>query len=106
MDINIKYGPTHAMAQVWLASGESMLAESGAMVGMTPNVQVQTGAGGVMKGLKRLFGGESFFRNTFTAEGGPGELYLAPTLSGDMTVLDVQQKAWFIQSTSFVAATP
>ena len=36
------------------------------MVGMSTNVQMQTQSGGLMKGLKRLFGGESFFRNTFT----------------------------------------
>jgi uncharacterized protein (AIM24 family) len=35
------------------------VAESGAMVGMTPNVQLQTQSGGVMSGLKRMFGGES-----------------------------------------------
>jgi uncharacterized protein (TIGR00266 family) len=104
MDIEILYRPTHAMAHVRLSPGESVLAESGAMVGMTPGVDVKTGAGGLLKGLKRLFGGESFFRNTFTAANGPGEVYLAPALSGDLAVLDVGARGWFIQSTSFVAS--
>jgi uncharacterized protein (TIGR00266 family) len=106
MDIQILHRPTHAMAHVRLSPGESILAESGAMVGMTPGVDVRTGSGGLLKGLKRLFGGETFFRNTFTATAGAGEVYLAPTLSGDLTVLDVGAGAWFIQSTSFVACTP
>ena len=46
-----------------------------------------------MKGLKRLFGGESFFRNTFTAAGGQGEVLFATPLCGDMAVLDVGPQA-------------
>ncbi len=94
------------MAHVKLSAGESMLAESGAMVGMSTNVRVQTGVGGLAKGIKRLFGAETFFRNTFIAEGGPADLYLAPALSGDMMVLPVGPQNYFVQSTSFVACTP
>lgn len=106
MEIDVQYRPTHAMAHVRLGSGESMLAESGAMVAMSTNVQMTTGAGGIAKGIKRLFGGESFFRNTFVAEGGPGDLYLAPPLSGDMVALQVGAQGYFVQSTSFVACSP
>jgi len=91
---------------VVLGPGESVMAESGAMVGMTPNVQIQTGSGGLMKGLKRLFGGESFFRNTFTAEGAPGEVYLAATLPGDLVVLDVGPRSYYLQSSAYVASSP
>jgi len=106
MQIDLQHRPSAAMAHVVLAPGESLMAESGAMVGMTPNVAIQTGAGGLMKGLKRLFGGESFFRNTFTAEGGtPGELYLAATLPGDLVVLDVGPRGYFLQSHAYVASS-
>jgi uncharacterized protein (TIGR00266 family) len=105
MQIDLQHQPSQAMARVVLGPGESVMAESGAMLGMTPNVQIQTGSGGLMKGLKRLFGGESFFRNTFTAEGGPGEVYLAPTLPGDMAVLDVGPRGYYLQSSSFVASS-
>lgn len=106
MQIDLQHRPSQAMALVALAPGEAVMAESGAMIGMTPNVQIQTGAGGLMKGIKRLFGGETFFRNTFTAEGGPGEVYLAATLPGDMMVLDVGPRNYYLQSHAFVASSP
>src|SRR5262245_38304141 len=105
MQIELQHQPSQAMARVVLASGESLTAESGAMVGMSPNVQLQTGSGGLMKGLKRLFGGESFFRNTFTASGGTGEVYLAPTLPGDLVVLDVGPRSYYLQSSAYVASS-
>ncbi|HVE86062.1 MAG TPA: TIGR00266 family protein [Myxococcales bacterium] len=105
MQIDLQHRPSQAMAHVVLGPGESVMAESGAMVGMTPNVQIQTGSGGLMKGLKRLFGGESFFRNTFTAEGAPGEVYLAATLPGDLVVLDVGPRSYYLQSHAFVASS-
>jgi len=59
-----------------------------------------------MKGLKRMFGGESFFRNTFTAQGGPGEVLLAHSLCGDMVTLDMSPNGYLIQSSSYIASTP
>jgi uncharacterized protein (TIGR00266 family) len=107
MDFEILYRPAHALARVRLSPGESVVAEAGAMVGMSTGVQMQTAAGGVMKGLKRLFGGESFFRNTFTAQGGEGEVLLAHALSGDQVVLEVEPgRAVHIQSSSFIASEP
>lgn len=106
MNIEVLYRPAHTLAKVQLAAGETIEAESGAMVGTSSNVQMTTSAGGVMKGLKRMFGGESFFRNQFTAQSGPGEVLLAPALCGDMTVLDLSASPWFIQSSSYIAAPP
>jgi len=106
MQVNVLYRPSQALAQVWLNPGESVLAESGAMVGMTPNVQMQTQAGGVGQGLLRMLGGESFFRNTFTAAGGTGEVLLAPPLCGDLAVLDVGHQQWSITQSCFVASSP
>jgi uncharacterized protein (TIGR00266 family) len=106
MQIDVLYRPAHSMARVTLAPGESVVAESGAMVGMTPTVRIQTQSGGVMNGIKRMFGGESFFRNTFTAEQGPGEVLLAPALCGDMAVLEMTGPGYMVQSSAFVASTP
>jgi uncharacterized protein (TIGR00266 family) len=106
MQFDVMYRPAHSMARTLLNPGESVVAESGAMVGMTMNVQMQTQAGGFAKGLKRMFGGESFFRNTFTASGSPGEVLLAPSLCGDMRVLELTQAGYFLQSSAFVASTP
>lgn len=107
MHIEIGYRPAQAMARVLLDANETITAESGAMVGMSTNVAMQTrSTGGLMKGLKRMFGGESFFQNSFTAEGGPGEVLLAHALSGDMVTLDMTQAGYYVQSSSYVAATP
>lgn len=106
MQFDVMYRPAHSMARTLLNPGESVVAESGAMVGMSMNVQMQTQAGGFAKGLKRMFGGESFFRNTFTASGSPGEVLFSPTLCGDMRVLDLTQAGYFLQSSAFVASTP
>lgn len=106
MQVNLLYRPSQALAQCWLQNGESVVAEAGAMVGMSTNVQMQTQSGGLMKGLKRLFGGESFFRNTFTASGGQGEVLFATPLCGDMAVLEAGQKQWCIQSSAYVASSP
>jgi len=103
---DIQYRPAHSLAKVSLDPNESVVAESGAMVGMSTNIQMQTQSGGLMSGLKRMFGGESFFRNTFTAANGPGEVLLAHSLCGDMVVLDVPAAGYFIQSSSYIASTP
>ena len=106
MQVNLLYRPSQALAQVWLQNGESVTAESGAMVGMSTNVQMQTQSGGFMKGLKRMFGGESFFRNTFTSYNGNGEVLFATPLTGDMAVLDVGHKQWNVQNSAFIACSP
>jgi len=106
MQIDVAYRPAHSLARVALQPGESVVAESGAMVGMSPNVQMQTQAGGLMSGLKRMFGGESFFRNTFTAQNGPGEVLFAQSLCGDMAILDMTANGYMIQSGSYICCTP
>jgi uncharacterized protein (TIGR00266 family) len=104
MQFEILYRPAQAMARVTLAPGEQLSAETGAMVGMSGTLDVQTAAkGGMMGGLKRLLGGESFFLNRFTAARGPGEVLLAPPICGDMLVLPVEGQGLYLQSSAFVA---
>lgn len=105
MQVNILYRPSQTIAQCWLQTGESLMAESGAMMGMSTNVAMQTQSGGMLKGLKRMFGGESFFRNTFTAQGGQGEVLLTTPLCGDMAVLDVGQRQWCLQNSAYVGSS-
>jgi len=102
----IGYQPAHSLAKVTLQPNESVIAESGAMVGMSTNVNMQTQSkGGMMGGLKRMFGGESFFRNTFTAQNGPGEVLLAQALCGDMVVLEMTPNGYFIQNSAYIASS-
>lgn len=59
-----------------LEAGKTMITEKGAMSWMTPNMKMQTTGGGVGKMVGRMFGGEAMFQNRYTAEGGPGKIYL------------------------------
>src|SRR5678815_4893780 len=50
MQISIKYQPSYSLAILALASGESIQAESGAMVSMSSNIQIETAMKGGMLG--------------------------------------------------------
>ncbi|MEZ4494808.1 MAG: TIGR00266 family protein [Dehalococcoidia bacterium] len=102
----IKYGPAYALGMLYLDSGEEVQAEAGAMVSMSPTIEMKTQArGGVFAGLKRsVLGGESFFINTFAANA-PGEVSFAPALPGDIIALEVANQALLIQSGSYLVST-
>jgi uncharacterized protein (TIGR00266 family) len=112
MNIDIQYRPAHSLAVVSLQPGEEIRAEANAMVSMSSNIAVKTDGpmgrkqGGLLKGLKRAFlSGESFFTNQYIAQGGVGEVALAPNLCGDMVVHSLTQgESLFIQGSSYVAA--
>ena len=50
------------------------------------------------------FLGESFFRNTFSADSGPGEVTFAPSLPGDIMIYNMQGSDLVIQQTSYLAS--
>jgi len=107
MKYEVLYGPAYALGVISLDAGEQIQAETGAMVSMSDTIKIETGTkGGLMSGLKRsVLGGESFFINTFTAEQA-GQLTVAPALPGDILALEVAGKTLFVQSGSFLCATP
>jgi len=107
MDHEITHRPSYAQLTLSLDAGESVRAEGGAMVSYTGDIDVETQAeGGLLKSLSRsVFGGESFFMNTFTANGA-SELSLAPALSGDVQYHRLDDETLFVQSTSFIASDP
>ena len=105
MQTEILYQPAYSLCRVSLSSGESMRAESGAMVSMSGGVRIETAAtGGLMKSLGRsLLGGESFFQNTFHADSG-GEVTLAPELPGDIITFDLAGHELIVQAGSYLAS--
>ena len=78
MRYQILYQPAFSLAVVALERGEQIMAESGAMVSMSPTIKLQAAmsGGGLLGAFKSAVGGESLFRTTFTAEDGPGEITL------------------------------
>ncbi|HAN77269.1 MAG TPA: TIGR00266 family protein, partial [Bacteroidales bacterium] len=68
LNVTIQLGPGSAAAEIKLLPGQEFTAEAGAMIAMSPSLQMTTtthkkNSGGVMKGLKRMLSGESFFLN-------------------------------------------
>lgn len=107
MKTTVEHRPAYALGIVDLENGESVKAETGAMVSMTANVQVQSGVqGGLLKSaMRKVLGGESFFVNTFTAAGAPGQVTFAPSLPGDVVDLETNGDL-YVQSGSFLAGEP
>jgi uncharacterized protein (TIGR00266 family) len=105
MRYQILYQPSFSMAVVDLDPGEQIQAESGAMVSMSSNITLETEMkGGFLGALGRsILGGESFFTSRYRADGGPGEVTLAPTLPGDITVLELQGQTMFLKSGAYLA---
>lgn len=100
----IDHAGAFALAIVRLQSDQSISAEAGAMVSMSSNVDLHSAMkGGVFGALKRAVGGESAFVSTFTAQGGPGEVTLAPGSPGDITGIEMRNQAFKVQSSSYLA---
>jgi uncharacterized protein (TIGR00266 family) len=100
----VLHQPSFALAVIQLQAEQSILAEAGAMVSMSANVELQSQMkGGLMGALKRAVGGESAFVSTFTARGGPGEVSFAPGAPGDIAAIELSNQMFMVQSSSYLA---
>lgn len=108
MRYEILYQPSYSLAIVSMEKGEQIVAESGAMVSMSPTVKLEAkmSGGGLFGALKSAVGGETLFRTTFTAESGPGELTLAPSAVGDIVGFQLAGQKFFVQPGSYLAGDP
>ena len=107
MRFEISHQPSYAITTAHLDAGESIVTEAGAMVFTDSDITLETKArGGFMKSLGRsVLGNESFFMNTWHSEAG-GRIGLAPSLPGDMMVLDIVPDAPIkVQSGGYIAST-
>lgn len=106
MKYEILSKPTWSLVEVNLEAGESVVAEAGAMTWMTSNIQTSTSTrGGFFSGLKRaVLAGETFFQNTYTAEGGPGMVGLAAGSSGDTVALDLDDGELILERGAYLAS--
>jgi uncharacterized protein (TIGR00266 family) len=107
MQHEILYRPSYSLLTVRLDADEGLTAETGAMVSMSANIQLETAMrGGFFGALKRsVMGGESFFVNTFTAAGAPGEITLAPSLPGDVAHQRVENSTFYLQSGAYICGS-
>lgn len=88
-----------------LSAGESMITEKGSMVWMSPNMEMQTSAGGIGKAFGRMFSGESMFQNIYTAKGGPGMIAFASSFPGAIRAVEITpDRPVIAQKSAFLAA--
>lgn len=109
MNVNIVKGPGAAAAKISLSPGETFTAEAGAMIAMSNNLSIQTTTHkkdqrGIIKAIKRMVSGESFFLNHFTAGSAGGEVYLGTPLPGDMLTYELNGDKLIVQAGSYVAS--
>ncbi|WP_245625144.1 TIGR00266 family protein [Paenibacillus stellifer] len=104
---DILYEGAFAMLKVHLESGESVKAEMGAMVAMSPNVELRgTVDGGIMRGLGRMLSGEKFFFQELTAVRGQSEVLLSPGSMGDIQAIELDGSyRLYVQKDGFLAGT-
>ncbi len=107
MKHEVMYRPSYSLLKLQLEKGESVNAESGAMVSMSSAISIETSMkGGLLGSLKRsVLGGESLFLNTFKAEGA-GEVTFAPSLPGDIFAMELSNQTLYVQSGSYMVSTP
>ena len=105
MKYNIITGATPAVT-CELSPVEAMITQSGAMAWMSPNMDMQTGAGGFGKAFGRLFSGESIFLNSYSPVGGSGSITFAASFPGTIRAVEITpDKPLIIQKSAFIAAT-
>lgn len=95
------------MLKARLDMGETIKAESGAMVAMSNTIDVEGKMeGGFFKALGRKLAGESFFFQTLAANRGPGEVYMAHGIPGELHPITLNgQNNYVLQKDGFFAAT-
>lgn len=90
------------------APGESMYTQSGGMAWMTEGIKMDTNTkGGLLKGVGRMFAGESLFMATYTAEQAGARIAFASTVAGEVLPINIGETGGFIcQKGAFLCAEP
>ena len=89
-----------------LDPNESMITERGSMVWMSPNMRMDTNAGGFGKAIGRMFSGEAIFQNRYTAQGGPGMIAFASSFPGNIRAIEITPgRSVIAQKSAFLAST-
>jgi uncharacterized protein (TIGR00266 family) len=95
--------PDFSFLTVEVPASRMLKVEASAMAAMSPNMKMKTKMRG---GLSRFLTGENIFINEFTADGGPGEIQIAPGSPGDLEHVTLDNQIVYLQSSAFVASGP
>ena len=103
MKYDIVSAPSYSLVEISLNSGESVDVEPGAMAWMDTSIKPKTEMkGGFFAGITRKLAGESFFLNTYTAEGGSGTIGIAPGYSGDIIVKKLNNETLYMERGAYL----
>jgi uncharacterized protein (TIGR00266 family) len=95
--------PDFGLLNVTIPAGRTLKVEASAMAGMDTNISMKTKFKG---GLGRFLTGESLFINEFTAEGGSGQISIAPGSPGDLDHVYLSNETIYLQNTAYLASDP
>ncbi|MCY3000976.1 MAG: TIGR00266 family protein [Planctomycetota bacterium] len=100
-------GDDFQYVQVRLGRGDAVRAEPGAFVWMETGIEMETTTGGgVLSGLKRMIGGESFFVTTFTNQGSaPATVAFAAPYPGKVLPIDLSRGTVLCQRDAYLCST-
>lgn len=97
-------GGSFPVVVCYLENGERMITESGSMVWMTPNMQMETSGGGLGKMFSRALSGESIFQNIYTARG-EGMITFGSSFPGKIMPIEIGPgREMILQKQCFLAA--
>lgn len=105
MQFTIEHAPVYATLRVDMEQGERFRAEPGAMLSMSPSIELETTTAGkgLMGTIKAAVGGESIFASIYNAVHARGELLLAPAHPGDIVRIDLQQQTILAYGGAYLA---
>lgn len=87
-------------------ANESLITERGSMSWMSPNMKMETTSnGGIGKALGRMFAGDAFFQNRYTAQGGSGQIAFASSFPGSIRSFNITpNNPVIVQKSGFLAS--
>jgi len=85
-------------------ANQTLCTEKGSMCWMSPNMKMETNAGGFKKAIGRIFSGESIFLNEFTPIGSSGMIAFASSFPGSIIPFNITEgNGIIVQKTGFLA---
>ncbi len=88
--------------------GESMYTQSGGMAWMSEGIEMNTNTqGGLLKGVGRMFAGESMFMANYTAQKAGATIAFASTVAGEILPVNLNEAGALVcQKGAFLCAEP
>ena len=118
MKHTISHGPSFAWLTLDLEPGEVVTAESGAMVTMTPSLNINTRLNSpaqsgfigkiialIIAIIRKIIGGETMFVNDFSSHSAGGQIRLAPALCGAIVHRRLEGESIVLTPGSYLASS-